>query len=397
MKKLIIVLISLILLTSLLSCDLISCDLGSVFDQIIADHPSSNELFIHGDRGESEYVGVYLTFDGAEYVDGAWHINVGWHNESSYEVVYGLAYTIEYYDGGKWVDVKTTDFAFEEIACVVMPNKTADETYTTKYFDVSRDGKYRLRTEFNISDESYTGSRVIALEFSLSAEPQVTLPPVDAPTEKETLEVTIPDETEIADQPVDGKFALEVVGAEYLYEPLEQRYEPGTKVTVKIDRHIGTVGSNTGFFAVIDGKQAEIKWTDEYQYFEFMMPENNATLYMRSYSTELINSPYADLFVHAFWAENPHLPAVEVKRYYGENYGANKEGIPVALLDTKEEHFGDPIVETVGGITFAYEGMNRIWLVYDKFYTLTDAYEAGILSDADIARIATLHNSEGGE
>ena len=392
MKKLIIVLISLILLLALTSCDF-----NSVFDEIVEEKPDATELFLSGDKGYSEYSGVYLALEGAEYIDGAWRLEVRWHNESDYEVTYGTAYTVEYKEDGEWKNVTVADVEFIEIAYVLKPHSEAGETYTMKYFDLSKEGKYRIKTDFNISDESYTGSRIIALEFSLSAEPQVTLPPVDAPTEKETLEVTIPDETEIADQPADGKFALEVVGAEYLYEPLEQRYEPGTKVTVKIDRHIGTVGSNTGFFAVIDGKQAEIKWTDEYQYFEFMMPENNATLYMRSYSTELINSPYADLFVHAFWAENPHLPAVEVKRYYGENYGANKEGIPVALLDTKEEHFGDPIVETVGGITFAYEGMNRIWLVYDKFYTLTDAYEAGILSDADIARIASLHNSEGGE
>ena len=392
MKKLIIVLISVILLLVLTSCDF-----NSVFDEIVEEKPDATELFLSGDKGYSEYSGVYLALEGAEYIDGAWRLEVRWHNESDYEVTYGAAYTVEYKEDGEWKNVTVADVEFIEIAYVLKPHSEAGETYTMKYFDLSKEGKYRIKTDFNISDESYTGSRIIALEFSLSAEPQVTLPPVDAPTEKETLEVTIPDETEIADQPADGKFALEVVGAEYLYEPLEQRYEPGTKVTVKIDRHIGTVGSNTGFFAVIDGKQAEIKWTDEYQYFEFVMPENNATLYMRSYSTELINSPYADLFVHAFWAENPHLPAVEVKRYYGENYGANKEGIPVALLDTKEEHFGDPIVETVGGITFAYEGMNRIWLVYDKFYTLTDAYEAGILSDADIARIASLHNSEGGE
>ena len=392
MKKLIIVLISVILLLVLTSCDF-----NSVFDEIVEEKPDATELFLSGDKGYSEYSGVYLALEGAEYIDGAWRLEVRWHNESDYEVTYGAAYTVEYKEDGEWKNVTVADVEFIEIAYVLKPHSEAGETYTMKYFDLSKEGKYRIKTDFNISDESYTGSRIIALEFSLSAEPQVTLPPVDAPTEKETLEVTIPDETEIADQPADGKFALEVVGAEYLYEPLEQRYEPGTKVTVKIDRHIGTVGSNTGFFAVIDGKQAEIKWTDEYQYFEFMMPENNATLYMRSYSTELINSPYADLFVHAFWAENPHLPAVEVKRYYGENYGANKEGIPVALLDTKEEHFGDPIVETVGGIIFAYEGMNRIWLVYDKFYTLTDAYEAGILSDADIARIASLHNSEGGE
>ena len=386
MKKTAVVLISVILLLFL-----VSCDFNSVFDEIVEEKPDATELFLSGDKGYSEYSGVYLTFDGAEYVNGAWHINVGWHNESSYEVVYGIAYTIEYYDGGKWVDVKTTDFAVEEIACVVMPNKTADKTYTTKYFDVSREGKYRLRTEFNISDESYTGSRIIALEFSLSAEPQVTLPPIEEPTVKETLVVTIPDETEQeADQPVDGKFALEVVGEECLFEPLEQRYQPGTKVTVKVHKDLGV---KTGFFAVVDGKQVDIKYDFDYAYFEFTMPENNTTMYLRTYSFELINSPYADLFVHLFWSQNPHLPKIEVKRYYGENYGENKEGIPVALLDTGEEYYGAPRSETVAGFEFKYEGLNSIWLVYDKFYTLSEAYAAGILSDADVSRIAELHNS----
>jgi hypothetical protein len=214
---------------------------------------------------------------------------------------------------------------------------------------------------------------------------------VEVPTEKETLVVTIPDETEQeVDQPVDGKFLLEVVGEECLVEPLEQRYEPGTKVTVKVHKDLGV---KTGFFAVVDGKQVDIKYDSDYAYFEFTMPENNTTMYLRTYSFELINSPYADLFVHLFWSQNPHLPKIEVKRYYGENYGENKEGIPVALLDTGEEYYGDPVVEKVGELEFRYEGLNRIWLVYDKFYTISDAYEAGILTDSDVARIYSLHNS----
>lgn len=242
MKKLIIVLISLILLTSLLSCDLISCDLGSVFDQIIADHPSSNELFIHGDRGESEYVGVYLTFDGAEYVDGAWHINVGWHNESSYEVVYGLAYTIEYYDGGKWVDVKTTDFAVEEIACVVMPNKTADETYTTKYFDVSREGKYRLRTEFNISDESYTGSRMITLEFRLSEQPNVTEAPIVNMIETDKLP---PIDNETESDKYSSESGQEVNASKSVEEILMNAWKQDPRLPqVKVQYYYGEYGDN---------------------------------------------------------------------------------------------------------------------------------------------------------
>lgn len=386
MKKLIIVLISVILLLALTSCDF-----NSVFDGIVAGPSDSDELCLVGDKGYSEYSGVYLALEGAEYIDGAWRLEVRWHNESDYEVTYGAAYTVEYKEDGEWKNVTVADVEFIEIAYVLKPHSEAGETYTMKYFDLSKEGKYRIKTDFNISDESYTGSRIIALEFSLSAEPQETLPPIEEPTVKETLVVTIPDETEQeADQPVDGKFALEVVGEECLFEPLEQRYEPGTKVMVKVHKDLGV---KTGFFAVVDGKQVDIKYDSDYAYFEFTMPENNTTMYLRTYSFELINSPYADLFVHLFWSQNPHLPKIEVKRYYGENYGENKEGIPVALLDTGEEYYGDPVVEKVGDLEFRYEGLNRIWLVYDKFYTISDAYEAGILTDSDVARIYSLHNS----
>lgn len=386
MKKLIIVLISVILLLALTSCDF-----NNVFDGIVAGPSDSDELCLVGDKGYSEYSGVYLALEGAEYIDGAWRLEVRWHNESDYEVTYGAAYTVEYKEDGEWKNVTVADVEFIEIAYVLKPHSEAGETYTMKYFDVSKEGRYRIKTDFNISDESYTGSRIIALEFSLSAEPHATLPPIEEPTVKETLVVTIPDETEQeADQPVDGKFALEVVGEECLFEPLEQRYEPGTKVTVKVHKDLGV---KTGFFAVVDGKQVDIKYDSDYAYFEFTMPENNTTMYLRTYSFELINSPYADLFVHLFWSQNPHLPKIEVKRYYGENYGENKEGIPVALLDTGEEYYGDPVVEKVGELEFRYEGLNRIWLVYDKFYTISDAYEAGILTDSDVARIYSLHNS----
>lgn len=384
MKKLIIVLISVILLLALTSCDF-----NSVFDEIVTD---DNFDFKIGEPFSS-LDEVYISVNSVTETDGVKVINLEWHNDTDGTLFYVRAYTVEYYGGGEWQDVRLTDFEYEKQEQRISPHSIAAESYSTEWFDLSREGKYRLVSQFYLHKKDGAISGEIGVEFYISAETHETLPPIEEPTVKETCETTIPDETEIADQPADGKFALEVVGAECLYEPLEQRYEPGAKVTVKIDRHIGTVGSNTGFFAVIDGKQAEIKWTDEYQYFEFIMPESNTTLYMRSYSTELIDSPYADLFVHAFWAENPHLPAVMVKRYYGENYGENKEGIPVALLDTGEEYYGDPVVEKVGDLEFRYEGLNRIWLVYDKFYTISDAYEAGILTDSDVARIYSLHNS----
>ena len=111
MKKLIIVLISLILLLVLTSCDF-----NSVFDEIVEEKPDATELFLSGDKGYSEYSGVYLALEGAEYIDGAWRLEVGWHNESDYEVTYGAAYTVEYKEDGEWKNVTVADVEFIEIA-----------------------------------------------------------------------------------------------------------------------------------------------------------------------------------------------------------------------------------------------------------------------------------------
>ena len=242
MKKLIIVLISVILLTSLLSCDLISCDLGSVFDQIIADHPSSNELFIHGDRGESEYVGVYLTLEGAEYIDGAWRIEVRWHNETDYEVTYGASYTIEYYDGEEWKNITIADVEFIEIAYLLRPHSESGETYTTKYFDVSREGKYRLRTEFNISDESYTGSRVITLEFRLSEQPNVTEAPIVNMIETDKLP---PIDNETESDKYSSESGQEVDASKSVEEILMNAWKQDPRLPqVKVQYYYGEYGDN---------------------------------------------------------------------------------------------------------------------------------------------------------
>ena len=402
MRKSILVIISVILLASLTSCDFVS-----VFEEIIVDQPSPEELFVHGGKSESEYVGVYLTLEGAEYIDGTWRLEVRWHNETNYDVIYGAAYTIEYEDDGEWTDVTVGDVEFIEIAYSLGAHSVSGEIYTTKNFDVSREGKYRIKTEFNISDASYNGSRVIAIEFSLTEESQETLPPIDISTEKLTWEVDITDDKENSEEPFvpKGPFWLFVHGKEYLYEPLEQRYDPGATVTVKIQKDLGVEGSNTGILAVVDGNTADISFdpTGEYQFFTFTMPRHDVKLYLRVYSVRLLDSlnfPNADNFIRSFWSENPHLPDVKLKRYYGEDYGENQEGIPVVLVGTGEEYEGYGYsyrVDTVAGNEFKYEDMDRIFVAYDKFYTLPDAYKAGILSDEDIARIAALHNSEDGE
>ena len=105
----------------------------------------------------TDYEGVYITVNGSGPLLEGW-IEVEWHNETENEVTFGLGYTIEYCDNGEWVNIQITDFAIPEIACVLSPNSTSEERYSTKYFNMIREGDYRIKVEFYVQE----GDRSVA-------------------------------------------------------------------------------------------------------------------------------------------------------------------------------------------------------------------------------------------
>ena len=101
----------------------------------------------------TDYEGVYITIKSIEKNEGGQNIfNVVWHNETSKEVIYGEPYYIERLEGTEWVDAASEGLAFDGIGLLLRPNSTADKTYSSQRFDISKSGTYRLRVSFSVDE-----------------------------------------------------------------------------------------------------------------------------------------------------------------------------------------------------------------------------------------------------
>ena len=125
-----------------------------------------------------------------------------WHNETTKTVTYGNWFVIEKKDGDNWTDVSTADVSFTEEAYIVEPNKTSEKSYTTKFADISKEGTYRVRTEFFVQESDESSKRGSTwIEFEVKPAGSV-----------KSYSVT-----------VEG-------GDEFLYENLNRKYKAGEQV-----------------------------------------------------------------------------------------------------------------------------------------------------------------------
>lgn len=90
---------------------------------------------------------------------------------------------------------------------------------------------------------------------------------------------------------------------------------------------------------------------------------------------------------YSYRMHDPRAEYVSIRKYYGRF----ASGALVAMIDS-----GDyPCVvweETVGSTVITYGDGNRILVLYNgEFYTLPEAYAAGLLTDEDVATIAKVH------
>ena len=116
----------------------------------------------------TDYDGVYITIDSVEGEENEQQLVTTWHNESDKVVVFGYAYSIEYSKDGEWEEVLKKDFAVIEMACVVEPQDVAVMNYKTEYFNLSREGTYRLIVEFYVqTDIVSTTHATTYAEFSV--------------------------------------------------------------------------------------------------------------------------------------------------------------------------------------------------------------------------------------
>ena len=102
------------------------------------------------EKTHTEHKGVYLTLSSVSEDS----IEVVWHNETAREAVYGEYYYVERYNEQtkEWESALAEDFFVNDIALLLDAHSERKKAYSLEYFDLSKDGKYRLRAEFFFGD-----------------------------------------------------------------------------------------------------------------------------------------------------------------------------------------------------------------------------------------------------
>ncbi len=124
----------------------------------------TDELVLNGDDEiHTDFEGFYMTLHSL----GASSISVTWHNDTDLEMVFGEGYSVEILTStGEWTSVQKEEMSVPAIALMLPAGGELDKGYSLKFFDLSRVGKYRLRSEFYYGGETYS----TWVEFSVTEE-----------------------------------------------------------------------------------------------------------------------------------------------------------------------------------------------------------------------------------
>ena len=142
--------ISLVLIIISISLCLSSCDaLSGIFGKKISFEGTYTPIDERYGTDEE----IYITIDKIELVDGKPIATVSWHNESDRVICFGMGYRVERLDGDSWTNVMVEDFAIIEIACIMDPGQSGEQTYRLEYFDLGNAGEYRIFVDYSYSDE----------------------------------------------------------------------------------------------------------------------------------------------------------------------------------------------------------------------------------------------------
>ena len=141
-----IVIISLILALSLSGC--------SMFQQ---EDTNRNRLFGIAEEKYTDFDGVSIGIESIDTSEDYPVFTVKWTNNSDAEINFGMGYYIERLDGEEWKSVQTSDFNIIEIACIMKPGESGNQTYSGEFFSFKEFGMYRIRTDFYAQGEDFGG------------------------------------------------------------------------------------------------------------------------------------------------------------------------------------------------------------------------------------------------
>lgn len=108
----------------------------------------------------TDFEGVNIQITDAIWNDTEIKLVVNWMNETSYEVTYGDYFIIEREKNDTWVSCKKNSYlAFHDIGYELRAGSTQEKTYyLAGSFRISKNGKYRIRTECSVYDKGPGGA-----------------------------------------------------------------------------------------------------------------------------------------------------------------------------------------------------------------------------------------------
>lgn len=113
---------------------------------------NSKEIVLTDEDIHTDYAGVYLSLSSVDNSGEHKKLNVVWHNETFKEVTYGEGYNIEYLEDGEWKSVLKGEHIVMSIGYLLKAKQTNEKSYSTELFDLSKDGTYRLISDFSLGD-----------------------------------------------------------------------------------------------------------------------------------------------------------------------------------------------------------------------------------------------------
>lgn len=113
---------------------------------------NSKDIVLTDEDIHTDYEGVYITLSSVDTSGEHKKLNVVWHNETNQEFTFGEDFYIEILENDEWKSVLTEDMIVTSIANLFPAKSTKERTYSTEYFDLSKEGTYRVRCVFSPGD-----------------------------------------------------------------------------------------------------------------------------------------------------------------------------------------------------------------------------------------------------
>ena len=171
------------------------------------------------------------------------------------------------------------------------------------------------------------------------------------------------------------------IGSDWLYEPIDEAYADGEVVTVRIK-----FATDVGTLFFLNGEVIDAVTGDDqlgYWEYSFIMPQKDSEIIFQTYDG---TAPYGDI-LDAYYTANP--TALDVLAI---DYGTYGDGVRVAILyDDRFAYTDTGSEQRIGPAVIRYADSNTMQVLHNGvFCSLSKAYEAGLLSDADLAALENL-------